>query len=121
MRSTFFIIFASLLFGFAAYELTGIARGGLMVGVQAALHAGVFVGLAAASLSFLSAHISVRLMMLGGVLCLVCLIGEDVRGLIVDNPRWQKDLTDFIPRLAALIVLAQRLRSAQVGYSSSVI
>lgn len=118
MRTGFFVVFALLLLASAACELAGITSDNLMVRVQAVLHAGALAGLAAASLSFVSQHGLVRLVMLGGVLCLVCLMGEDVRGLIVDNPRWQKDLTDLIPRLAALIVLAQRLRlfrSAKFG------
>ena len=109
MRTTIFTAFALLILAGAASELVGVSGENLMVSVQAFLHAGALVGLAGASLSFVSGHGAVRLMMLGGVLCLVCLMGEDVRGLIVDNPRWQKDLTDLISRLAAVIVIAQRL------------
>lgn len=119
MRTAFFVAFALLLLASAVCELADLSSDDLMVRVQAVLHAGALAGLAAASLSFVSRHGLVRLMMIDGVLCLVGLMGEDVRGLIVDNPRWQKDLTDLIPRLAALIVLAQRLRQARSEFSAT--
>ena len=103
------VILAAILIVSAMIDLTGIARGDIMIAAQTALHAGLFIGLAGGALSFRFSGRIITVMIAGGVLCLLCLMGEDVSGLITDNPAWRKDLTDLCQRLCLIVFLFSRL------------
>lgn len=103
------LVLASLLLGAAAIELTGVTRDGLLVAVQSVLHAGLFAGLAGSILSFRFPSRAVTVMILGGALCLLCLMAEDVSGLTGGNPGWRKDMADLAQRICLAAFLFSRL------------
>jgi len=77
--------------------------------LQAALHAGLFMGIAGAAISFTSRCRPATPLLFLGCLAVLGLMAEDMMGLTGGGRGWSKDLLDMGQRVGLLMLFAYRL------------
>lgn len=92
-------------------------HGSADLAIQAALHGGIFLGLAGAALSMASRpRLAIPFLFLG-CLATLGLLAEDIMGLSARANGWTKDLLDLGQRTGLLLLFATRFESISRRYA----